>query len=93
MVNKKVLVNFLDKILDLPKFAADSSNNGLQVETKSKEVKKIAFAVDGTAESFRKAIEVNADMLQGEKIAVDELKDFFKYCHGVNLDAFTMTVE
>lgn len=37
--------------------------------------------------------EVNSDMVQGEKIAVDELKSFFKYCLGVELDAFTMTVD
>lgn len=37
--------------------------------------------------------EVNSDMIQGEKVAVDELKDFFKYCFGVRLDSFTMTVE
>lgn len=37
--------------------------------------------------------EVNADLLLGEKIAVDELGDFFKYCFGVELDSFTMTVE
>ncbi|MBQ9789278.1 MAG: Nif3-like dinuclear metal center hexameric protein [Lentisphaeria bacterium] len=63
MVNKKVLVNFLDKILDLPKFAADSSNNGLQVETRSKEVKKIALAVDASLETFERAIEADADFI------------------------------
>lgn len=37
--------------------------------------------------------EVNSEMIQGEKIAIDELRSFFKYCLGVELDAFTMTVE
>lgn len=37
--------------------------------------------------------EMNADIIHGEKVAIDELKDFFAYCHGVELDAFTITVE
>lgn len=37
--------------------------------------------------------EMNADVVCGEKIAIDELKDFFAYCHGVELDAFTMTID
>ena len=62
-MNKKVLVNFLDNILELKKFQADSSNNGLQVETKSKEVKKIALAVDASLEVFEKAKEIGADFI------------------------------
>ena len=62
-MDKKVLVDFLDNILNLKKFQADASNNGLQVETKSQEVKKIAFAVDAAKEVFEKAKEVNADFL------------------------------
>lgn len=37
--------------------------------------------------------EMDTDIVCGDKIAIDELKDFFAYCHGVELDAFTMTVE
>jgi hypothetical protein len=37
--------------------------------------------------------EVTNEMLRNEKIAVDELKDFFKYCFGVELEGFTMTIE
>jgi hypothetical protein len=37
--------------------------------------------------------EVNADILCGKKIAVDELKDFFEYCYGAELDSFTMTID
>ena len=37
--------------------------------------------------------EANADILCGEKVAIDELGEFFKYCHGVELDSFTMTVD
>ena len=62
-MNKKVLVNFLDNILELKKFQADSSNNGLQVETKSKEVKKIALAVDASLEVFERAKEIGADFI------------------------------
>lgn len=35
--------------------------------------------------------EMNADIICGEKIAVDELGEFFKHCFGVELDSFTMT--
>lgn len=35
----------------------------------------------------------DVDSLAGEKIAIDELGDFFKCRFGVELDAFTMTVD
>ncbi len=62
-MNKKVLVSFLDKVLNLSKFKQDSSNNGLQVETKSAEVNKIALAVDAAAEVFEKARDNDADFI------------------------------
>lgn len=37
--------------------------------------------------------ELNSDILCGKKIAIDELKDFFEYCHGVELDSFTLTID
>ena len=37
--------------------------------------------------------ELNADIICGEKIAVDEIGDFFEYCFGAKLDAFTMTID
>lgn len=37
--------------------------------------------------------EVNADIICGEKVAIDELGDFFEYCHGLILDSFTMTID
>lgn len=61
-VKLQEIVSYLDEMLKLSDFSSDCSNNGLQFEGKE-EVKKIAFTVDGTAESFRKAVEVNADML------------------------------
>lgn len=41
----------------------DSSQNGLQVENVSGKVEKIAFAVDASLETFRRAKECGADML------------------------------
>ncbi|MCL2480134.1 MAG: Nif3-like dinuclear metal center hexameric protein [Spirochaetaceae bacterium] len=42
---------------------ADSAINGLQVSNKSEKVSKIAFAVDASLESFKRAAQCNADML------------------------------
>ena len=36
---------------------------------------------------------INADDIFGDKVAIDELGEFFKYCHGVELASFTMTVD
>jgi dinuclear metal center YbgI/SA1388 family protein len=41
----------------------DSSLNGIQVGDENKEIKKIAFAVDASVESFHRASEQEADML------------------------------
>lgn len=37
--------------------------------------------------------EMNMGIFEEEKIAVDELSEFFKYRFGVELDSFTMTVD
>lgn len=37
--------------------------------------------------------EMDMEILEENKIAVDELGEFFKHHFGVELDAFTMTVE
>lgn len=37
--------------------------------------------------------EVGMDMIENDKVAVDELNEFFKYRFGVELDSFTMTVD
>ncbi|MCL2792695.1 MAG: Nif3-like dinuclear metal center hexameric protein [Spirochaetaceae bacterium] len=42
---------------------ADRAINGLQVSNKSQKVSKIAFAVDASLESFKRAAQSNADML------------------------------
>ena len=42
---------------------ADPGLNGLQVGTMDKEVRKAAFAVDASLETFRRAAEAGADLL------------------------------
>lgn len=37
--------------------------------------------------------EMDEYIMNGDKIAVDELADFFEHCYGVKLDSFTMTVD
>lgn len=32
-------------------------------------------------------------VIDGNKIAIDEIGDFFAYCYGTELDAFTMTID
>ncbi|HER43797.1 MAG TPA: Nif3-like dinuclear metal center hexameric protein [Candidatus Eisenbacteria bacterium] len=56
------LAAFLDGTLKISDFAADSSMNGLQVESCS-DVKRIATAVDVSEESIRKAAALRADLL------------------------------
>jgi len=55
---------WLRKLLDLAAFdAIDQSRNGLQVASRVAEITKVAFAVDASIESFRRAIESGAQML------------------------------
>ena len=37
--------------------------------------------------------EMNADVIDCDKVAVDELGEFFKHRFGVELDSFTMTID
>lgn len=32
-------------------------------------------------------------VIDGKKIAIDEIGDFFAYCYGTELDTFTMTID
>jgi dinuclear metal center YbgI/SA1388 family protein len=58
------LDKWLREFLSLTAFdAVDESRNGLQVTSKVREVTKVAFAVDASLESFRRAIEWGAQML------------------------------
>ena len=58
------LDRWLREFLNLAAFEAiDQSRNGLQVATRVSEVAKVAFAVDASQESFRRAIESGAQVL------------------------------
>ncbi|GHU24524.1 GTP cyclohydrolase 1 type 2 [Spirochaetia bacterium] len=58
------LDSFYRSILDIEGFAStDSSLNGLQVDNDGTEVKKVAFAVDASLESFKRAAAAGAGML------------------------------
>ena len=37
--------------------------------------------------------EMDSHILNGDKIAVDELGNFFEHCYGAKLDSFTMTID
>lgn len=37
--------------------------------------------------------EMDSRILNGDRIAVDELSNFFEHCYGVKLDSFTMTID
>jgi dinuclear metal center YbgI/SA1388 family protein len=55
---------FFKSLLDIEGFAAiDDSLNGLQVDNNGGEIGKIAFAVDASQESFRRASEAGAGMI------------------------------
>jgi len=56
------LVTWLNTYLHVSDFPQDQSINGLQVEA-GKEVERIAFAVDASLETFRKAKKAEADLL------------------------------
>jgi dinuclear metal center YbgI/SA1388 family protein len=60
-VSLKEIVLFLNKELRV-KGIEDDSRNGLQVRANDK-VKKVAFAVDASLETFRKAKELNCDLI------------------------------
>lgn len=57
------LVAWLDRTLDLPAFADDYSNNGLQVEGASRGVTKIACGVDATPAFYEEALRRGAQLL------------------------------
>ena len=37
--------------------------------------------------------DLDTHILNGDKIAVDELGNFFEHCYGVKLDSFTMPID
>ncbi|MBB6482585.1 Nif3-like dinuclear metal center hexameric protein [Spirochaeta isovalerica] len=63
-MNVEEFDKWVRNILNINEMAGrDASLNGLQVGRTEKELKKIAFAVDASMESFRRASESGADML------------------------------
>jgi dinuclear metal center YbgI/SA1388 family protein len=55
---------FIKQLLNFGAFTkADSAINGLQVASRKQDIKKMAFAVDASLESFRRASEWGADAL------------------------------
>ena len=60
----KEIDTFIKSFLDIDGFAeADNSLNGIQVDNDGAAVKKIAFGVDASMETFEQAAAVNAGML------------------------------
>ena len=62
MIKRDDLTAILNKTLNLPAFAGDVSNNGLQIEGKEN-VNRILFAVDACQETFDFAAENNCDFI------------------------------
>jgi len=87
MVLLKEVVEFLDGELGI-KDVEDRSNNGLQVSG-SKEVKKIAFAVDACMEVFEKAKDFDMIIIH-HGISWD---DSLKYLTGINYSRVKFLVE
>jgi dinuclear metal center YbgI/SA1388 family protein len=58
------LDRWLSTFLDVPAMAGiDASQNGLQVARRGQDVRKVAFAVDASLESFRRAVESGSEVL------------------------------
>ena len=63
-MNTEELDSYFRSVLDMNIVAGiDSSMNGFQVDKGSKTVQKVAFAVDASLETFRKAADWKADVL------------------------------
>ena len=64
VMNTEELDSYFRSVLDMNIVAGiDSSMNGFQVDKGSKTVQKVAFAVDASLETFRKAADWKADVL------------------------------
>ena len=60
------LCNYFNSFLNIENYCSDPSDNGLQVQNSSpdsKQIRKVAFAVDACQESIDKAVAANADLL------------------------------
>ncbi len=56
------ITGWLDRVLDVKSFS-DVSNNGIQIARTGDDVKKVAFGVDASAYTVRKAAEAGAQLL------------------------------
>lgn len=60
------LCNYFNSFLNIENYCSDPSDNGLQVQNSSpdsKQIRKVAFAVDACQESIDKAVAANAELL------------------------------
>ncbi len=63
-MNTEELDSYFRNILDMDIVAGiDASMNGFQVNAKTKQVDKVAFAVDASMETFKRAVDLKADVL------------------------------
>ncbi|MCB0317449.1 MAG: Nif3-like dinuclear metal center hexameric protein [Bdellovibrionales bacterium] len=62
MIQLHTIIDYLDTLLDTASYS-DASLNGLQVEAKNHELKRIAFAVDAGLSVIESAIKNKADLL------------------------------
>lgn len=56
------ILEWTDNLLETSRFD-DVSNNGLQIDREDGEITKVAFAVDASLESVKKAVQAQADLL------------------------------
>jgi hypothetical protein len=76
------------------KMLEEAKKNGAIVVCKnpySMESKANCYEIYGL--KFVKYEELASKITKDDKIAIDEIGDFFKYCYGATLDSFTMTVD
>ena len=52
-----------------------------------------AYGIYGLEFISYEDVELEDYSIDGKKVAIDESGDFFAYCFGAELDAFTMTVD
>lgn len=76
------------------KMLEEAKKNGAIVVCKnpySMESKSNNYGIFGL--KFVRYEEIGEYIMNGDKIAVDEIADFFEHCYGAKLDSFTMTVD
>lgn len=76
------------------KMLENAKENGAIVVCKnpySMESKANCYEIYGL--KFIKYEELTPKIVNGKKIAIDEIGEFFKHCYGAELDSFTMTVD